>query len=500
MQALNLESVGDYTCNLPSSDRYSYTACYQGAVPSYAVRATSVEDVQAAIRFANAYNLRLTIKSTGHDFLGRSTAPLSLNIWLHDLKGLEFHDSFRPEGCSAKVDTSTAVTAEAGVQWYDVYEEADLKNLTVVGGMSGSVSAAGGFLQGGGHSPLSPLHGLAADNVMELKVVTADGNMKVGNPCENTDLFWALRGGGGGTFGVVISATVRTYPALRSPVGVQLLAKATTNSSFQSLLSRFVELQASLSDAGSWAGYSYFGFNYITASYLLPYVSSGMDPNKTAESAFEPLKSFIDADAGELSLDLRIHTFHSFREWRNYQYNCDQGNKRTCTDITGFYVALASRLLPKGLLKTDADAVAKAFMEILGDGVDQIIGHLVAGGAVSRNKGSDNAVNPAWRKALWHVVLASTWTSEEACASTEAKKRFLVTKANALLRSLTPGSGCYLNEADYNEPDWQFSFFGTNYDRLQAIKQQVDPNGLFHCRNCVENAPLQSHGSCISWP
>ncbi|KAH7426690.1 hypothetical protein KP509_10G012700 [Ceratopteris richardii] len=499
MQVVNMESVGDYSCHLPSSDEYSHTSCYQGAVPSYAVQASGVEDVQAAIRFANHYNLRLTIKSTGHDSMGRSTAPFSLNIWMHYLKGVEFHDSFRPEGCSADVETSAAVTAEAGVQWFEIYEKADLGNRTVVGGMSGSVSAPGGFLQGGGHSPLSPFRGLAADNVLELKVVTPDGNMKVANPCQHTDLFWALRGGGGGTYGVVMSATFATFPALQNPVGVRLLATANTNSSFQSLLARFVELQASLSDAGFWAGYSYISFNSIGASYLLPYISSGVDPKTAAESAFEPLKNFIDAHEDELSLGIRYDTFQSFRAWRNFQYNCDEGDKSTCTDSTGRYLAIASRLLPKDLLKDDADAVAEAFMQILSDGVDQIIGHLVAGRAVSRNKGYDNAVNPAWRKALWHVIVISRWTSEEACAATETSRRSVVTEANGLLRSLTPGSGCYLNEADYNEPDWQFSFFGTNYDRLQAIKQQVDPHGLFHCRNCVESMPLQSQVSCGTW-
>jgi len=68
---------------------------------------------------------------------------------------------------------------------------------------------AGGWLQSGGHSPFSTIHGLAADNALEFKVVTADGNLVVANEVVNQDLFWALRGGGGGTWGVVVEATVK---------------------------------------------------------------------------------------------------------------------------------------------------------------------------------------------------------------------------------------------------------------------------------------------------
>lgn len=63
-----------------------------------------------------------------------------------------------------------------------------------------------------GHGPLTSKYGLGVDQVLEYKVVTADGNLMVANNITNTDLFWALRGGGGGTFGVIVEATVKAYP------------------------------------------------------------------------------------------------------------------------------------------------------------------------------------------------------------------------------------------------------------------------------------------------
>jgi FAD/FMN-containing dehydrogenase len=76
---------------------------------------------------------------------------------------------------------------------------------------------AGGWVQGGGHSPFSTLFGLGVDNVVEFKVVTADGRLVVANDVVNQDLFFALRGGGGGTWGVVVEATFKVWQMFKHP-------------------------------------------------------------------------------------------------------------------------------------------------------------------------------------------------------------------------------------------------------------------------------------------
>jgi hypothetical protein len=93
-------------------------------------------------------------------------------------------------------------------------------NLTVNFGKAGYIPLAplmgryiaGGWSQAGGHAWLSSEHGLGADNIMEYKVVTADGNLTIANEVSNTGLFWALRGGGAGTWGAVVEATMKAYP------------------------------------------------------------------------------------------------------------------------------------------------------------------------------------------------------------------------------------------------------------------------------------------------
>lgn len=144
------------------------------------------------IRTARKHNIRLIVKSSGHDYIGRSSAPNSLSIWVHHLKGIKAHKSFQPKCCDAKID-GPAVTVGGGEQMWDIYTYLDAINQTAVGG-GGKTVSVGGYLSGGGHSLLSARYGLAADQVLEVEVVTPQGEIVTANECKNKDLFWALRG------------------------------------------------------------------------------------------------------------------------------------------------------------------------------------------------------------------------------------------------------------------------------------------------------------------
>lgn len=150
--------------------------CGQGRVSLYSAAVQKAEHIQAVVRFANKQDIRLAIKNTGHCFLGRSSAPESLQLATHALQRMEFVDDFVPEGCRDRTHKSagSAVTVGAGVQLKPLYTAAAERNLTVVAGSSHTVGAAGGYLQGGGHSPLGTWKGMAADNVLQFEVVTAE--------------------------------------------------------------------------------------------------------------------------------------------------------------------------------------------------------------------------------------------------------------------------------------------------------------------------------------
>ena len=155
--------------------------CGQGSIPPVGVDARSESDVQAAVKFAKQHNLKLVVKTTGHDFLGRSTARGSFLIWTHYMKQTVYNPTFIPEGAPVTAENTlngefpfsyfqlliiryrsyiSAVTFGAGVQWSEAFEFVEKHGRLVVGGAVKSVGAAGGWLMGGGHSACSPTFGL----------------------------------------------------------------------------------------------------------------------------------------------------------------------------------------------------------------------------------------------------------------------------------------------------------------------------------------------------
>ena len=145
------------------------------------------------------------------------------------MQGANFTDSFIPMGSNGTLVRTpvSAVTLSAGMQWGPVYSLAAAHNVEVVGGSDPTVGVIG-LLLGGGHGPLSAQRGLAADQALEFQVVTPDGQIRTCNAYQNADLFWALRGGGGSTFAVIISVTVKTYPA-QTVTAYRFLMNATNN-------------------------------------------------------------------------------------------------------------------------------------------------------------------------------------------------------------------------------------------------------------------------------
>ena len=137
----------------------------------------------------------MVIKNSGHDYVGRSAAPNSLSIWVHNMKGIELHKApFSPKNCNVSIEgTGAYMTALVGTQMYEAYAETAKIGYTPIGG-NGRTVAMGGYVTGGGHSILAPTYGLASDHVLEMELVTPTGEIITANECQNTDLFWALRG------------------------------------------------------------------------------------------------------------------------------------------------------------------------------------------------------------------------------------------------------------------------------------------------------------------
>ena len=174
--------------------------CVVGTYVNYAVNVSESRDVSKTVRFAQDHNIRLVIRNTGHDYNGKSTGAGSIGIWTHHLKDIKIVNYSSPSY------DGKAIKVGAGVQGFEAYDVANASGLVVVGGECPTVGLAGGYTQGGGHSALASKYGLAADQTLEFEVVDGTGTFLRANRLENSDMFWALSGGGGGTYGVVREA------------------------------------------------------------------------------------------------------------------------------------------------------------------------------------------------------------------------------------------------------------------------------------------------------
>ena len=150
--------------------------CGQGRVSLYSAEVETAAHVQATVNFAVSHNIKIAIKNSGHDFLGRSSAPFSLQILTYKMKNISVINSFVPSVPSGmKIpDGIKAVTLAAGVQEHDLYEYLTTQNAIIVVGSANTVGAVGGYIQGGGHSLMGWVAGMASDNALEFEIVTAD--------------------------------------------------------------------------------------------------------------------------------------------------------------------------------------------------------------------------------------------------------------------------------------------------------------------------------------
>ncbi|KAJ7724334.1 FAD-binding domain-containing protein [Mycena maculata] len=462
MEQVNWEQGYDLTP--PSLCLQNGTTCGQGDVPLYSVEAQTVADIQAAVKFASTHNLRLVVKSSGHDYLGRSTAPGSLLIRTTHLQNISFTDAF----FVGSQNMGSAVTLGSGVPAQSVYQQAKLNGKITVSPVAATVCNAGGWVQGAGHSALSPKFGLGADNVLEFYVVVASGELLQVNSISNPDLFYALRGGGAGSWGVIVSATFKTYPTFNATSSTILLV-----ASNDSVVGALATLHAQhIFDLDSIPGGQYFyfvrnGTAADSASYL--YLNTYL-PNTTTSQSTALLAPFLNASLALPGVSI-LGEQSSYGDINDALYQVD--------DSVGANEVLGSRLIPAETYR-DPTVVGEVYRELFSSGTTIIGGHLVAGGQVAENANIYSAVNPAWRSAKTHVLIVNEWPDATSIEDIDALRKHFQTQQLPIFEKMSgPDAGSYSNEADVLEPHFETTFFGPNYAKLSQIKSKYDPEDLF---------------------
>ncbi|KAI1473141.1 FAD-binding domain-containing protein [Daldinia caldariorum] len=469
---------------IPAPEPAPGTSCNQGSVPSYYIEVEEISHITAALKFTQDHGVPLVIKNSGHDYMTRNSQKGSIALWVHKLQGLTYHDDFVPDGCGADVRAGRAITAGTGVSTGDIYNFAHEHGSTFIGGYSPSVVASGGWVLGGGHSVLSPVYGLGADRVVEFKIVTPDGAVRIANQCQHEDLFWALRGGSGGTFGVVLEATHRVEPLM--PVAVASI-KLSPNGTAETSL-EWIELMARESLAWGkqgWGGHA--AGTYLTYMNPTPEIANLTDGGGAAKGSMRTASDFALAHGGSSVIEV-LPNFLDV--WNKYVLP----GALTTAGVTR---VLATRLIPRKLFSDEA-GIAKLmdFMKAAQAlGFDPrnfycpadtpFVADAMTKLAVGNHTRPMTSVQPAWYNSLWDIStsLKIVWNASYA---ERLKNMTAMTRATLLAEELTgTDGGTYPNEANPFTPNWQQSWWGENYASLLQIKKKYDPKGLLKCWKCV---------------
>ncbi|CZT02189.1 related to isoamyl alcohol oxidase [Rhynchosporium graminicola] len=457
------------TCEPPSISPASNQTCTSGGYPAYAINASRIADIQLGVNFARRSGIRLVIKNTGHDFSGKSGGAGALSIWTHHLKGMEFVPEFRGEG--KKGYNGPAFKCRSGIQAWEIYEAASKQGLVVVGGEGRTVGVMGGYILGGGHSPLSSIHGLGADHIISLDIVLSSGRFITATPTKNYDIYWALAGGGGSTLGVVTSVTVKAHPDF--PVtAFSFSFSASSTAVLWAGVPSFFNYFIPLSEAGT---YSYFNVfpGVIPTFSMKPFFA----PNLTIVQTEALLKPWFD-DLAALGIFIVAKLAAYPNYLRAWQANFPQEGAGGDTSIVG------SRLFPRSnwLNETLLNATFTAWKESVDADLFTISFNF--GPTLAAGGDPDNSVNPAWRESVMHAMQLVLWPSDANYTEIKQKRDLLTERQNAWIE-VSPGAGAFLGESDREDVDFQQNFYGKNYARSLRIKHEIDPEDVFWAKTAV---------------
>lgn len=464
-----------------------------------AVKARNAADVAAAVNFARENSLRLAVKGTGHSYQGTSSAPDSLLIWTHPMNRVTPHESFVPQGCEGRVPPGPAVTAEAGAVWIDLYNAVTTDGGRYVQGGGCTDVGVAGLVQSGGFGSFSKGFGAAAAGLLEAEIVTADGATRIANACTNADLFWALKGGGGGTWGVITRLTLRTHdlpPHFGAAWGT---VRAKNDDAFRKLVSRFVEFYTASLFNPHW------GEQVVLSpdnTLDISMVCQGLDSDQ-AKQAWAPFFDWVRAASHEYAVtdELGARATEA-RHWWNIAGNPSMNPDRRAgapswhgwwkgdsDQVGAFLHGYDSLWLPAFLLQPEQRPKLAAAL-FAASRYKKVMLHFNKGLAgappdvivAARSTSTNPQVCYAFALAIIADGEAPAYPGQpHASVDLAAARRdaHAIDLAAAELRKVAPSAGSYVSESNYFNTAWTRAFWGANYNRLYLAKQKYDPEGFF---------------------
>jgi FAD/FMN-containing dehydrogenase len=409
--------------------------------PALIVRCRTAADVAAAVRFARASDLEISVRGGGHNVAGRAVADDAVMIDLSEMKGTD-------------VDTDAGtVRAEGGLTWAELNGATAEHGLAVTGGAISTTGIAGLTL-GGGLGWLMAKFGLAADNVLAVELVTADGEILNVTADSHPDLFWALRGGGG-NFGVATTFTYRVHPLTMITGG--LIAHPVDAAA--DLLRFYRDALADCPDD-------------LTVFAVVAHAPDGSGMKLAAMAVFHT------GDAEQAERDLA-----PFKSW----------GSPIMVEVGPMPYPVMNTLLDAGYPAGALNYWLSSFTNGLSDGlIDTMVERFATvpspmsalvlehfHGAVTRIGVTDTAV--PHREEGWNLLIPSVWMDP---AANEENIRWTKETHAALAEHLTDRR--WLNYlGDDQGADAVRGAYGPNYDRLVEVKRRYDPDNVFHLNHNI---------------
>lgn len=485
--ALSLTEVGHGVCM--QDLKCEYERCdeeLQGNLPAYSATMRNVLDVQRAVAFAAEHNVSISIKTSGHSYAGSSTMKGSLLLWMSNF---EQYNTVSSHTDTCGTPREHVLKVGGGTLWGEAYEAAESAGREIVGGGASTVGAAGGWLQGGGLSVLARNLSYGIDNVVAFDVVLPNASVVTADACSHSDLYWALRGGGGGTFGVVTAAYYRTYEAIPVQRMRVSIDEGAAWSTIDSWIDFWVDKSPSLEHR--WAG-GYWNVYGVGPLYF-------RGPRADADATFiDEVMAWREAlpaaEQGRVAIGVRTlprgYVASRMNGCRSGSSNpgCQEFGLPT-SDAGTFTLSRTtqySRMLPSSWAVANGGSGPKTFFKWLARQSDmhspnwrggQNSFSYFLGGAVNDVASDATAINPSVRESWANIFLYN----DRSFAQLNA----------ALSEAGEAESVCY-NHAGHHEPDFETAAWGSNLARLRTIKQLYDPGNLFNCWNCVGYEPISS--------
>jgi len=432
------------TVLLPDDDGYDDARrVHNGLIdrrPALIARCQGAADIADAIGIARSSGLEISVRGGGHNVAGRAVADGGVMIDLAPMKGIHVDPAAR------------TVRAQGGVIWSELNREAHAHGLAVTGGAISSTGIAG-YTLGGGLGWLMAKHGLGADNLIGVELMTADGETLNVDDESHPDLMWALRGGGG-NFGVAASLVYRLHPL--STVTGGLIAHPIDAA--PEMLRFYRDAVAGGSDDLTvFAGLVHApdGSGHKLAAMVVFHTGS---PDE-AERDLAPFKTW----GTPLVVEVGPMPYPVMNTLLDAAYPKGALNYW----LSSFTTGLSDELI---------DAMAERFASVPSPMTVILLEHFH--GAVTRIAPTDTAV--PHRDEGWNLLLPSEWTDP---AHTEANIAWTKDTYAALSEHFSGGR--WLNYLGDDQDDAIRSAYGPNYDRLVEVKRRYDPDNVFHLNHNI---------------